>query len=493
MKRVYLCAMVMMLCLLALSGFTRAQGPNPQINGRVWLDLNKNGLQTGNEPGVAGVEVQLINVSTGLVIRTTTTIDGSPGQTGRYSFQNIPYPDTFIVKFIPPPELTFTEQNAGNGNNDSDPNPLDGETGYIIILGANASEEHVDAGLIPGEDGGNEENNGSIGDLVWCDENGNGIQDIFEKGLPWVTVRLYEYGNYHPIKETTTDRYGNYSFDNLYPGIYRVRFIAGGYGAFTQMDAGDDEALDSDADEFGWTDDFYLAPGENNMDIDAGLLCKALKACIGDFVWKDCNMNGQQDPGEPGMPCITVQLYQWGSTDVFRSTVTNSNGKYSFCGLEPGDYYVKFILPDCYRFTVKDKAGVNDTLDSDADPNTGKTDKITLTGTNNFSIDAGMYPTNLSKGIVRGPEIPAEFALQQNYPNPFNPTTTIEFAVPADGQYTLKVFNALGQEVATLLNEQIPVGYHMVVFDASRLPSGVYIYRLSGNNIVMVKKMLLAK
>ncbi len=89
--------------------------------------------------------------------------------------------------------------------------------------------------------------------------------------------------------------------------------------------------------------------------------------------------------------------------------------------------------------------------------------------------------------------IPTEFVLYQNYPNPFNSSTMIEFSVPQTGYYSLKVFNILGEEVASLLNSEIESGINKIIFDASKLPSGIYIYRLTGNNVNISKKMTLMK
>jgi len=86
-----------------------------------------------------------------------------------------------------------------------------------------------------------------------------------------------------------------------------------------------------------------------------------------------------------------------------------------------------------------------------------------------------------------------EYALRQNYPNPFNPTTSISFDVLNSGYTSLKVYNLLGEEVATLVNGSIAKGVHTVNFDAANLPSGVYVYRLSVNGFAAEKKMLLMK
>ncbi len=89
--------------------------------------------------------------------------------------------------------------------------------------------------------------------------------------------------------------------------------------------------------------------------------------------------------------------------------------------------------------------------------------------------------------------IPQAYQLNQNYPNPFNPTTAITFVVPTNGQVSLKVFDMLGREVATLVNGLQDAGRHTAYFNASNLASGVYLYRISAGNFKQVKKMMLLK
>jgi choice-of-anchor A domain-containing protein/uncharacterized repeat protein (TIGR01451 family) len=88
---------------------------------------------------------------------------------------------------------------------------------------------------------------------------------------------------------------------------------------------------------------------------------------------------------------------------------------------------------------------------------------------------------------------PTTFSLSQNYPNPFNPSTIIGFSVPAAGRYSLKVYDILGQEVATLLDQEMNEGTYKVTFNAANIAGGVYVYRLSGNNVNIAKKMMLVK
>ena len=90
-------------------------------------------------------------------------------------------------------------------------------------------------------------------------------------------------------------------------------------------------------------------------------------------------------------------------------------------------------------------------------------------------------------------EIPQSYSLEQNYPNPFNPTTNIRFSVTEPGLVTLKVYNALGQEVASLLNEIKNAGSYQVDFNAVGLSSGIYFYKIQSNNFTSTKKMILLK
>ena len=92
-------------------------------------------------------------------------------------------------------------------------------------------------------------------------------------------------------------------------------------------------------------------------------------------------------------------------------------------------------------------------------------------------------------------KLPTQFKFEQNYPNPFNPTTVISYQLPIDSYVSLKVYDILGREVATIVNEYQLAGSYKTQFSASnlRLASGVYFYRIVADDFVQSKKMLLLK
>ena len=107
---------------------------------------------------------------------------------------------------------------------------------------------------------------------------------------------------------------------------------------------------------------------------------------------------------------------------------------------------------------------------------------------------SGSTPDAINVGLEQvAQDLPTEFSLSPNYPNPFNPTTTIAFALPQASRARLEIYNLLGQRVATLVDETLPVGRHEVRWEARRLPSGTYVYRLKAGDFVEVRRMLLVK
>ncbi len=178
-------------------------------------------------------------------------------------------------------------------------------------------------------------------------------------------------------------------------------------------------------------------------------------------------------------------------TDVDHFVVYRSNTQGFIPGIETkkGESVDTFFVDDItnqntlyYRVAAIDKNG------NEGQPS----HQIVVTGVTDVSVD-------------NNPIMPSEFALEQNYPNPFNPATTITYQIPDDVgtrravstsspvSVILKVYNTLGEEVATLVNEIQDAGFKSVRFDGSNLPSGVYTYRLQAGDFTAVKKLVLMK
>lgn len=165
--------------------------------------------------------------------------------------------------------------------------------------------------------------------------------------------------------------------------------------------------------------------------------------------------------------------------------------------------------------TVTDPASYSATvIDSLIHPNTGQLDIVSVGDVDKDSVDEAVYSSGYPRGTLDYPNIPLvilkyqaassvekensripdNFFLAQNFPNPFNPSTTIRFGLQKEATVSLRIFNILGQEVATLIsNEHMTAGSYNVDFNASKLTSGTYIYQLSFDNQLINRKMLLMK
>jgi hypothetical protein len=143
------------------------------------------------------------------------------------------------------------------------------------------------------------------------------------------------------------------------------------------------------------------------------------------------------------------------------------------------------LAPGSYSITV-------DNLGSTEPTSSTALVKYTSTGspvgaTINFSLSsATSVETNISEQLK-------EFELSQNFPNPFNPSTTINYAIQQSGVVILKVYNVVGQEIQTLVNNYQAVGNYQVTLNAQNLSSGVYFYRLQSNGSTLMRKMILLR
>ena len=116
-----------------------------------------------------------------------------------------------------------------------------------------------------------------------------------------------------------------------------------------------------------------------------------------------------------------------------------------------------------------------------------------VAGVSKWSETYSFQTAGVGTSIDDERSLPNSYTLEQNYPNPFNPTTNITFSLPESGSVTLKIYNMLGSEVATLVDSELPAGSFDVTWDATNFSSGMYIYKLTANNFTQTKKLTLIK
>lgn len=202
-------------------------------------------------------------------------------------------------------------------------------------------------------------------------------------------------------------------------------------------------------------------------------------------------------------PCIGERrtTADWGALPVeltsFTSTVSGRNVTLKWTTaseLNNSGFDIERKLSGTESWTVVGNVAGNGT--STVSQNYSFTDRNVASGVYNYRMKQIDYNGNfeyfnLSSEVQIG--VPAAFELNQNYPNPFNPSTKISFGLPKDGNVTLKIYDFLGKEVATLVNEYKNAGYYTVDFNASNLTSGVYFYKMESNGQFKVMKMSLVK
>jgi hypothetical protein len=376
------------------AGFTPPAGGggggsgSASIGDQVWRDTDGDGIQDGNESGYSGVTV-LLESCTGNTLASTVT-----DANGNYTFSNLAA-GNYELEFEAPAGATGSPFRAGNDwGSDSDANA---STGVTLCLGLDAGENKagVDAGFIPPSGGGGGGGGASIGDRVWRDTDGDGIQDGNESGYSGVNISLTSCSG-NVLATTSSNGNGDYAFTGLAAGNYIVDFDAPSGASSSPFRSGDDWGADSDADEgSGQTLCINLASNENKAGVDAGFVPSSGGggggASIGDRVWRDANGNGIQNANESGWSGVAVSLMSC-SGNVLANTSTDSNGEYLFSGLAAGNYRVGWNVPNGASISPF-RAGTDWGADSDADESTGESLCTSLNaGQAKNGVDAGFIP-----------------------------------------------------------------------------------------------------
>lgn len=252
----------------------------------------------------------------------------------------------------------------------------------------------------------------SVGDYVWYDSDGDGVQDAGESPAEGVKVILRDAAG-NQIDQTRTNANGYYWFVNLEPETeYSLEFVKPYGYAWTATDsATGTDATDSDVDRAGKVtlrSPSYEVNGVNNRPgapdktddptLDAGLIEFNPFVSVGDHVWYDTNRDGVQDDSDLPVESVVVNLYAADGATLIGSTATDANGFYSFGDLTPNtNYVVEFVKPANVVFTTVDAAAAGDSSDSDANPTTGRVKVVapasganSLTEPDDPSIDAGL-------------------------------------------------------------------------------------------------------
>jgi protocatechuate 3,4-dioxygenase beta subunit len=268
-----------------------------------------------------------------------------------------------------------------------------------------------------------------IGDTVWYDANGNGVQDNGETGIAGVTVTLLD-SNGQPIPGGTavTDANGQYSF-KVEAGTYSVQVNASNFNTGGAL-----VGLTSTTGGEKLTNTVTTA---NILTYDFGY--HSTVAGIGDFVWNDLNGNGIQDSGELGPSGVTVNLLGSDGTTMVATTTTDGTGEYYFTNLTPGAYYVQFVPPVGMSFTTKNAPASTTANDSNANLSTGITDAVTLAaGQTDNTIDAGVVAQTVNYcATIRTP------GFWKNYSNHMSSATFLNLIANTQDFSTLTVSQAV--------------------------------------------------
>ena len=303
-------------------GYQRQDGV---VGDFVWNDLNGDGVQDGGEPGFANVTLDLIGdtngngaIDGGEMVLATLMTDGS----GFYSFTALPVGD-YIVNLTDTNNVLAAYVQTGGTNPQA------------VSLAKGGSNLGIDFGF--------QRTDGSIGDFVWNDLNGDGIQDGGEPGFDNVTVDLIE------------DTNGNGAIDGGEPVLDTQTTAGGGFYDFTSLTVGDYLVMVTDTNNVLAA--YVLTGGTNPLPValvkggdfnDADFGYQRQDATIGDFVWNDLNGDGVQDGGEPGFDNVTLDLIEDtnsngvidGGEPVLDTQTTAGGGFYDFANLPVGDYLV---------------------------------------------------------------------------------------------------------------------------------------------------------
>jgi uncharacterized repeat protein (TIGR01451 family) len=375
--------------------------PAGQLKGTVWDDLNGNGLQDSNEPGLKGIEAWLYNCD-GTLLRKDTT-----DALGNYAFDFLQVPMNYYVVFQPGSYASsygFTFQNIGLDDQiDSDVNSIG--VGPCTTIDLFEKDSTYDAGMV---------RYASIGNSVWIDKNGDGVQDPGEAGIKDVSVTLYDALTQLPIKNVLSNSTGKYLFNELMPGDYYLKFTAAS-GWIQTLPNVTSDFQDSDVDNAngpGTTVKTHLSPGEDDLNWDAGYYkCAKLDG----YIWLDNDLDGVFDPEEKGINGMNVFVVDAATNNTVATMKTkvtpgtvSMDGYYAIDCIKPGTYYLKFERPVKLAATAPYK-GNDPNKDNDITHENG------INTTRKFSLSSGETVSNIFGGFQIRSEVGDMVWIDKNF------------------------------------------------------------------------------
>jgi hypothetical protein len=438
-----------------------------EIGDRVWLDRNPNGVQDANESGIANVQVDL--VCNGNVVATSIT-----NSEGNYLFSN-DISNTVVSTASHRYAVSELKENSNEcfvsipniiGTNKQDSltayvltDPKRGEGNSSILndsnanLNAKSAKVEITALDIPVSGANNHsfdigfklESNTTevlyrLGDRVWLDTNKNGIQESNESGVPNITVTLYNTGNCtgSSIATEITNGSGNYLFTDLSSGIYSLSFsnLPSDHN-ITVSNQGSDDGLNSDANVDGCIPNISLT--SDNLEEDVGIIAITQEVVvvppptiktieIGNRVWVEDDNDGDARTGVI-TPIVGIIVTALSSDGTRYTAITDSTGHYVISVPGNDTYIVTVETPENYEPTKNSSDNsIMDTMSEDNFSHDGNGTKVSVTDTNNYSVDFGFIrsstTTTTTRTLITCDELISNDDVQNA--NPTQATTTLD-------------------------------------------------------------------
>ena len=324
----------------------------------------------------------------------------------------------------------------------------------VTVNSDNLNVTGIDFSLPSQTDGTN-----SISGFVYDEDTGLPIANVYVYAVPiaggnWTESKTVEKST-DDKKLLKTDNNGAYTLGNLRNGAYTILYHKDGYLSSFY------------GDKYAWeaASVINLTGNTNISNVNANL--KPMESFGGEIA-------GSVNISNSGSTLSGTLVSAFNSSgDVIANTISEHDGS----------YLIPSLLNDNYTIKAS-KVGYQTSEYSQ---------KVTIDLNNSpviKNVDFSVVTTDVER---TSNDIPKNFSLSQNYPNPFNPSTKIEFSVSRASQVSLKVYNILGKEITTLVSKYLEPGKYKVNFNASQLPSGVYVYKLTAGSFSNIKKMIFLK